>query len=694
METKVEKEIDVTAAIKKRLFLLTSTVLVLATAILSYHSLNRFEYSLTPALSKKAMEIGQSINRDITRAISYGIPINKIVKAEEYLNSAIAPYNELKYIAITDIKGNILYRSGVLLDDSVLHFKSQEALSSFDGSRKSSQTSLKDAQNLAIKINGGDKNLGTLHIGVDKKFIQRQLDDLFYDLLIILIVALLVAIEITLALITFYVTGPLDRLNRVMDLYTGGNFGQYIVYTGRDAIGSASNYLSNSAKQLNKYYNSALHSLKDLSESQKSNLEKIGHKFKLGNSQKFFEGGIVDARIPLFIFSFAEELQKSFMPLFVNEVYQPIAYLSKEVVIGLPIVIFMGTIALATPFAGGWVDKYGSRRIFMIGLVPAVAGYIGCAFASTIYEVAIWRGMTGFGYAMITISCQGYIAAIISRDNRVKGMGVFLAVLMSASMCGTAIGGILADRIGFSLVFALSAVFALVAGLIALRMMVADEKTLIPAAKQGGTLKKLFSLSRNGRFVAVVFLAAIPAKIILTGFLYFLLPLYMVTLSSSPAEIGRVMMIYPLIIIALGPAATWTANKLGNMMWMLVVGCFISGLGLIIFHDLGSVWGVVLMVVVMGVAHAFTKAPQIAFVMELCEKDMERVGRTAVLGLLRTMERIGSVLGPIIAATFVGFYGYEDAIAGTGLVISGSAILFLIIFVLTARTSASKGRDA
>ena len=53
MEAKVEKEIDVTAAIKKRLFLLTSTVLVLATAILSYHSLNRFEYSLTPALSKK-----------------------------------------------------------------------------------------------------------------------------------------------------------------------------------------------------------------------------------------------------------------------------------------------------------------------------------------------------------------------------------------------------------------------------------------------------------------------------------------------------------------------------------------------------------------------------------------------------------------------------------------------------------------
>ena len=161
-------------------------------------------------------------------------------------------------------------------------------------------------------------------------------------------------------------------------------------------------------------------------------------------------------------------------------------------------------------------------------------------------------------------------------------------------------------------------------------MMVADERTVLPAAKQGGTFKKILSLRKNLRFVAVVFLAAIPAKIILTGFLYFLLPLYMVTLGSTPAEIGRVMMIYPIIIIALGPAASWTADKLGNMMWMLVVGCFISGIGLVAFHELNSIWGVVLMVVIMGSAHAFTKAPQIAFVMELCEEDMERIGRTTV----------------------------------------------------------------
>lgn len=690
MATAIKTEVDVTAATKKRLFVLISIILVMATVLLSYHALTRFEHSLTPELSKKAAEIGQTVNRDITRAVGYGIPFKNMVNVEGYLKSVLARYSELTYLAVTDKTGEILFKTGNVGNAETNHFKSAFALAVVKSKSTNAQRNLETTHDLSIRLSAGETALGVLHIGVDKNFIQRQLDDIFYDLLIILIVALLVAIEITLALITFYVTGPLDRLNRLMALYEKGDFSQFIVYTGKDAIGSVADYLTSSTQRLNEKYQSVTQSVRDATAPQRAKIEEIGQKYKLGNLSKFFEGGIVDARIPLFIFSFAEELQKSFMPLFVNEVYTPVPYLTKEVVIGLPIAIFMGIIALATPFAGGWADKYGSRRIFVAGLIPAVAGYIGCALATTIYEVAIWRGLTGLGYAMITISCQGYIAAIITRENRAQGMAVFVGVLMSASMCGTAIGGILADRIGFRLVFALAAIFALVAGFIAYRMMVADERTVLPAAKQGGTFKKILSLRKNLRFVAVVFLAAIPAKIILTGFLYFLLPLYMVTLGSTPAEIGRVMMIYPIIIIALGPAASWTADKLGNMMWMLVVGCFISGIGLVAFHELNSIWGVVLMVVIMGSAHAFTKAPQIAFVMELCEEDMERIGRTTVLGLLRTMERIGSVLGPIIAATFVTLYGYEKAIAGTGAVVSASAILFLIIFLITAKSVASK----
>ncbi|WP_315981928.1 hypothetical protein [Aliamphritea spongicola] len=81
-------------------------------------------------------------------------------------------------------------------------------------------------------------------------------------------------------------------------------------------------------------------------------VEKLRQLAKRFSLQKVFtesRGSIIDARIPLFVFSFAEELQKSFMPLFVAEYYQPNSWISRDIMIGLPISVFMGVIAIITP---------------------------------------------------------------------------------------------------------------------------------------------------------------------------------------------------------------------------------------------------------------------------------------------------------------------------------------------------------
>lgn len=686
MAEALRQENRLTPMVRRRLFALITVILVASSVFLSWQSLGLFENALTPELNKKAQVIGLNAVGDVERAVGFGIPFAELNGVGNYLSEIKKTYPEIKYVAVADASGNLLYKSNDLDGDTTAFFKSPTALDTMAQAGASKSIEIEAAHNLALPLRTDGKAIGVLHIGIDKRFVQRQLNDIFFDLVIILIVGLLVAIEITLALVTFYVTAPLERLDRVLALYSGGNFSKVFVHRSRDAVGSVAGLLEERARRLNERYERVAESVRSAGGAPGRRLEEIRDRYGLGRLSKYFEGGIVDARIPLFIFSFAEELQKSFLPLFVKQVYEPVPYLTEEVVIGLPIAFFMGIIALATPFAGGWADKYGSRKIFIYGLIPAVAGYIGCATATTIYELVAWRSATALGYAMITISCQGYIAAIVTRENRAQGMAVFVGVLMSASMCGTAIGGILADRIGYRAVFVLAALFALVAGAIAYRMLVADDETKVVTSKaSGGIFKKLGTIFKNVRFVAIVFLAAIPAKIILTGFLYFIVPLYLFSLGSSTAETGRIMMIYPLIVIALGPAASWTADKLGSMMWMLVVGCFVSGIGLVLFHDWHTLWGVVLMVIVMGSAHAFTKAPQIAFVMEVCEQDMENVGRTTVLGLLRTMERIGSVLGPIIAATLVGVFGYEQAIMYMGIIISGSAVVFLVVFALTAR---------
>ena len=165
------------------------------------------------------------------------------------------------------------------------------------------------------------------------------------------------------------------------------------------------------------------------------------------------QASIMDARIPLFVFCFAEELQKSFLPLFVAEFYSEGDLFSRDIMMGLPISAFMFVIAAFTPFAGKLVDKFGNKPLFLAGLVPAIGGYLMCYLAQNSNDILIGRSMTAIGYAVITISCQSYIANVVVAENRARGMAVFVGVLMSATMCGTAIGAILADWLGFKAVF-------------------------------------------------------------------------------------------------------------------------------------------------------------------------------------------------------------------------------------------------
>ena len=257
-------------------------------------------------------------------------------------------------------------------------------------------------------------------------------------------------------------------------------------------------------------------------------------------------------------------------------------------------------------------------------------------------------------------------------------MSIFVGVLMTATMCGTALGAIIADRIGYQPVFLLSALLAAFAGFLAWRMFIGDvsgDSAKGKAAAKGSVLL----LAKNLRFMAVILFCAIPAKIVLTGFLYFLVPLYLVSLDASQSEIGRVMMIYSLVIIPLSPIASGIADRTQKTKQLVVLGTLLSGAILISMYGDDSIFKILLAVTLMGIAHSILKAPLIACALEASEATPE-VGRTEVLGLLRTSERIGSVIGPILVASLLISYSFGEAmtIVGGGIFLAGIAMFMIL----------------
>jgi len=369
-------------------------------------------------------------------------------------------------------------------------------------------------------------------------------------------------------------------------------------------------------------------------------------------------------RIALFLFMMAEELSRSFLPLFVRDLDAPVAGLSETLLMGLPIGLFMLLVAVFTPFAGAWADRFGSRRTVVLGTLPAVAGFVGTAVAGTLVELLLWRSACALGYAVMFIGAQGFIARHTRRQDRARGMATFVAAVIVAGLCGASMGGILAGQIGYRGTFVVSAALALAAALAAAILLPNEPPER--AERAPVTLRDYAVVLANPRFAALLLFSSVPTKLMLTGYLFYLVPVHLHALGETPPAIGRIMMSYGLIIVMLGPWVSRAADRTGRHALFAGLGGLVGGIGtLSVLLDPG-VAGVLAGVAALGIAHALNNATQLALVPEVCRAECARIGSTSVFAVYRLLERGGSVLGPLLAAALADRFGPTAALGALG----------------------------
>lgn len=391
-------------------------------------------------------------------------------------------------------------------------------------------------------------------------------------------------------------------------------------------------------------------------------------------SRRLFGGEPAWGRVrgPLFLFVFAEELSRSFMPLYVRELYAPQPGLDSGLAIGLPITVYMIAVALFSPWGGRLTDRFGARRVFLAGLVPSLAGFLASAFAAGLLDFTLARAVTAIGYAITTMACQGYLAAVTPAGKRSQGMNVFVGAVLAAAICGAALGGALADLLGFRGVFLASCALVVGSGLLVLlRLSDGGAGTEVPQVAVGQIARAL----ANPRFAALVLFAAIPAKVALTGFLYYLAPLHLDAIGAGASTIGRLMMAYGVAVVVVGPVAARAADRFGWRLHMAAAAGVVSGLGMLGVMLAANEAAILGATSALGVAAGMGSAPMLAAVPDLCPDECRALGLTTMIAILRLLERVGSAAGPVIAGLLVPALGYGGAIAGIGalLIVSGAA---------------------
>ncbi|TCJ77612.1 UNVERIFIED_ORG: EmrB/QacA subfamily drug resistance transporter [Dietzia maris] len=106
---------------------------------------------------------------------------------------------------------------------------------------------------------------------------------------------------------------------------------------------------------------------------------------------------------------------------------------------------YLMTSTISTPLYGKLSDIYGRKPFFVIGIVIFVVGSLLCTLATSMYMLAVFRGIQGLGAGALMSLALAIIGDIIPPRDRAKYQGYMLAVFASSSVLGPVIGGFFAS---------------------------------------------------------------------------------------------------------------------------------------------------------------------------------------------------------------------------------------------------------
>jgi MFS family permease len=141
-------------------------------------------------------------------------------------------------------------------------------------------------------------------------------------------------------------------------------------------------------------------------------------------------------------------------------------------------------------FGGRVADLAGQRRTFLIGLGLFTAASAGCALAWSPAALVAARAFQGAGAALLSPAALALLTTLSEPGPaRRRAVGWWTAVAAGGGASGWVLGGLITEYAGWRWVFAVNVPLGLAAGMIAPRVLPADQKwTRASGLDLGGAL--------------------------------------------------------------------------------------------------------------------------------------------------------------------------------------------------------------
>ncbi|WP_413717951.1 MFS transporter [Silicimonas sp. MF1-12-2] len=626
----------------RRVIIWVGIMMAVSLLIMTFGALRAFDAAIQPELDKRSLLIGTSIRDSVENALEMGLPLGAVSGADKYLEDVLQEFDEVRSITL-------LTRSGEIVSQAESATTSETSVVS-----RVANVGARAGPSFSVPILNRNTLVGEVRIEIEPGYLRARLQNILLDIFVVGLVATLLAFELVVAVAASALGKPLDRMFTLLRMQARGDFSHFVP----EADGG------NLRRVLRRVSDRAL----DLAERGRT----------VFTPKRLPQAYFVDVRLPLFVFSLATEISGAFLPMYARDATNP-PWLAPELAATLPLIAYLAAIAVISPFGGKILRVVTPRTLFLLCIPLTALAMVGVGLGQSALWIAIWHGAMALVYAAAAIACQEYAIRTAPKGEDAQAIASYLFVILGGAFCGTAIGGVLADRVGMNETFFVGAVLVLISGIIAAFFLsgnVAPRE--FPTTEEPRKTARPFAVLFKHRVLALIFGVAVPMNIGMSVFIWYLTPLILEAAGAQISDIGRVVMVYYLVPVLVGPTIARLADGKVGYVPMLVVGTIVAGCALSSLYFGAGFWPMVGAVGFFGLGFAMCDAVVFAHIIRIAEESGIVGARDTSLAALRIIVRLAAIAGLLVGAQLVLRFDYVWLAVAIGMLFFIGAFLMIV----------------
>ncbi|EJL39532.1 MULTISPECIES: MFS transporter [Brevibacillus] len=325
------------------------------------------------------------------------------------------------------------------------------------------------------------------------------------------------------------------------------------------------------------------------------------------------------------------------------------------------------TAGLVSPIWGNLADKHGRKIMilrsgYFMSITVALTG-----FAGSLWQLLALRLINGLVGGIIPAS-TALVASSVPKERIGWAQGLLQSFITAGTIMGPLFGGVLANQIGFRMIFVITGSLLLLATLVI--TFTVKETFVPPEKKDRSSLKEDFQMIFSSKELPALFFVTVMIQFALFSIVP-VLPIYISQLVSS--EGAKVALWAGIVQAAMGIANVFASPQLGRLgdrfgsqkvlLFALLAAAFL-------FIPQGLVW-TVWQLVVLRFLLGLSLGGLLPSVNALLRRATPAHMVSRVYGYNNSFVSIGSMLGPMIGGFMAGYVSIN------GVFFMTSAFLFI-----------------